>query len=117
MLRTMLWAKLHRVTVTGSCLDYEGSIAICPRLLEAAGILPHERVEVYNVTTGARFATYAILGALGEVLVNGAAARLAMPGDTLIVAAYAQLAPEELASHRPRVVLVGPGNAIAEVRS
>jgi aspartate 1-decarboxylase len=117
MLRTMLWAKLHRVTVTGSCLDYEGSIAICPRLLEAATILPHERVEVYNVTNGARFATYVIVGNPGEILVNGAAARLALPGDLLIVAAYAQMTAEEISSHRPRVVLVGKGNTILEVRS
>ncbi len=116
MRRTLLWAKLHRLTVTGSCLDYEGSIAICPRLLEVSGIIPHERVEVYNVTNGARFATYAIRGNPGEVLVNGAAARLALPGDTIIVAAYAQLSPEEIATHRPRVVLVGAGNAVVEVR-
>ncbi|HCF04668.1 MAG: putative aspartate 1-decarboxylase [Desulfomicrobiaceae bacterium] len=116
MLRTMLWAKLHRVTVTGSCLDYEGSIAICPKLLEASGIVPGERVDVYNVTTGARFTTYAIEGNSREILVNGAAARLAMPGDLLIIAAYAQMTPEEMGRHQPRVVLVDRRNEIKEVR-
>ncbi|BDV01288.1 aspartate 1-decarboxylase [Thermodesulfomicrobium sp. WS] len=116
MLRTMLWAKLHRVTVTGSCLDYEGSIAICPKLLEVSGIVPNERVDVYNVTTGARFSTYAIAGNDQEILVNGAAARLAMPGDLLIIAAYAQMTLEEMIQHQPRVVLVDRHNVVHEVR-
>lgn len=116
MLRTMLWAKLHRVTVTGSCLNYEGSIAICPQLLKTSGIVPNERVDVYNVTTGARFTTYAILGNIQEILVNGAAARLALPGDLLIIAAYAQMTPEEMAQHQPRVVLVDSNNIAKEVR-
>jgi aspartate 1-decarboxylase len=108
---TLLKAKLHRVTVTGADLDYEGSIAIGPELIRAAGLLPWERVAVYNVTTGARFTTYVIPGrGRGEILVNGAAARLVQKGDQVIVAAYAEFEIEEAKTYQPTVVLVDKDN-------
>jgi aspartate 1-decarboxylase len=108
---TLLKSKLHRATVTGADLDYEGSIAIGPELIRAAGLLPWERVDVYNVTTGARFSTYVIPGReRGEVLVNGAAARLVQKGDHVIVAAYAEFDADEARRHRPIVVLLDAEN-------
>jgi aspartate 1-decarboxylase len=108
---TLLKSKLHRATVTGADLDYEGSIAIGPELIRAAGLLPWERVDVYNVTTGARFSTYVIPGReRGEILVNGAAARLVQKGDSVIVAAYAEFDADEARRHRPIVVLLDAEN-------
>lgn len=119
MVLTLLKAKIHRATVTDAHLDYEGSITIDRTLLEASGILPYERVEVYNVTRGSRFATYAIEGEAGSgaIEVNGAAAHLAGRGDLVIVAAYAQMDPVEAASHRPGLVFVDARNRIAATRS
>lgn len=93
MLLTMLKAKLHRATVTGADLDYEGSIAIDRDLLDVSGLLPYEQVDVLNISTGSRFTTYAIEAPRGsrEVSVNGAAARLVQKGDKLIVVGYCQL--------------------------
>ena len=112
MLRTLLSGKIHRATVTDANLHYEGSFTLDEDLLDAAGILPHERIEVYNVTRGARFATYAIAGerGRGEVCANGAAAHRAVTGDLVIVAAYAQFTDEEARRHQPRVVLVDARN-------
>ncbi|MGH8018804.1 MAG: aspartate 1-decarboxylase [Opitutaceae bacterium] len=108
---TLLKAKLHRATVTGADLDYEGSIAIAPELIRAAGLLPYERVDIYNVTTGARFTTYVITGhERGQVMLNGAAARLVQRGDQVIIAAYAEFEPEEARKHRPTVVLLDREN-------
>lgn len=108
---TLLKSKLHRATVTGADLDYEGSIAIGPELIRAAGLLPWERVDIYNVTTGARFSTYVIPGReRGEILVNGAAARLVQKGDHVIVAAYAEFDADEARRHRPIVVLLDAEN-------
>lgn len=108
---TLLKSKLHRATVTAADLDYEGSIAIAPELRRAAGLLLHERVEIYNCHNGARFATYVIGGRKrGEILVNGAAARLVQPGDEVIIAAYAEFEPAEAARHRPVVVLLDGKN-------
>lgn len=114
MLLTMLKAKLHRAVVTQADLHYEGSIAIDQDLLEAAGILPNERVDVWNITNGERFSTYAILAPRGgrSVAVNGAAARLVQPGDLVIVAAFAQMEPAEAKAHEPTVVLLGEGNRV-----
>jgi len=111
---TMLKAKLHRATVTGADLDYEGSIAIDRDLLEASGILPHEQVDVLNITTGARFTTYAIAAPRGSrtVGVNGAAARLVQAGDKVIVVAYGQLDASEARNYAPTVVLLDDGNRI-----
>lgn len=118
MLRTLFKSKIHRATVTEANLNYAGSITIDRTLMEAADILPHERVQVVSVTTGARLETYAIPGEPGSgvICLNGAAARLVQPGDIVILITYAQLAPEELATFRPRVVLVDGQNRIVEVR-
>lgn len=108
---TLLKSKLHRATVTAADLNYEGSIAIAPELRRAAGLLLHERVEIYNCHNGARFATYVIGGRKrGEILVNGAAARLVQPGDEVIIAAYAEFEPAEAVRHRPVVVLLDRRN-------
>jgi aspartate 1-decarboxylase len=113
----MLKAKLHRATVTGADLDYEGSIAIDRDLLDASGILPHEQVDVFNINTGGRFTTYAIAAARGsrDVAVNGAAARLAQKGDKIIIVAYCQIPAEEARNYHPTVVVLSEGNAIAHV--
>jgi aspartate 1-decarboxylase len=104
---TLLKSKLHRATVTAADLHYEGSIAIAPELRRAAGLLLHERVEIYNVNNGERFATY-VIGSRrrGEIMVNGAAARLVQPGDEVIIAAYADFEPAEALRHKPVVVLL-----------
>ena len=114
MLLTMMKAKLHRATVTQADLEYEGSISIDRDLLERAGILPHEQVDVLNITTGARFTTYAIEAPSGSKVIgeNGAAARLVQAGDKVIVVAYCQLPAEEARNFAPSVVLLDDGNEI-----
>jgi aspartate 1-decarboxylase len=109
---TMFKAKLHRLRVTEADLYYEGSITIDEELLEAAGILPYEKVQVVNVNNGARLETYTIPGEPGErtVCLNGPAARLAATGDQVIVISYAEMTPEEAESHEPNVVLVDENN-------
>jgi aspartate 1-decarboxylase len=111
---TMLKAKLHRATVTGADIDYEGSIAIDQDLLDVSGILPHEQVDVLNINTGGRFTTYAIVAPRGsrEVAVNGAAARLVQKGDRVIIVAYAHVPAEEARNYHPTVVVLGDGNEI-----
>ena len=112
MLKTLLQAKLHRVRVTEADLDYEGSCGIDEALLEASGIVEFQHLELYNVTNGERFSTYAIRAARGSgtISLNGAAARKAMLGDLLIICAYSQYSEAELAAHRPVVVLVDAHN-------
>src|SRR6476660_4893323 len=114
MLVTMMKAKLHRATVTQADLDYEGSIAIDRDLLDASGILPHEQVDVLNITTGARFTTYAIEAPRGSKVigVNGAAARLVQKNDKVIVVTYGQMPEEEARQWSPRVVLLDDRNEI-----
>jgi aspartate 1-decarboxylase len=114
MLVTMMKSKLHRATVTQADMDYEGSIAIDKDLLDASDILPHEQVDVLNITTGARFTTYAIEAPRGSKVigVNGAAARLVQPGDRVIVVTYGAMPAEEARNYAPTVVLLGDGNAI-----
>ncbi len=114
MLLTMLKAKLHRATVTGADMDYEGSIAIDRDLLDASTILPHEQVDVLNISTGARFTTYAIEAPRGsrEIAVNGAAARLVQTGDQVIIVCYCQLPAEEARNYHPSIVVLGEGNNI-----
>ncbi|MDW4573717.1 aspartate 1-decarboxylase [Microbacterium sp. M3] len=109
MLRTMLKSKLHRATVTGSDLNYVGSITIDEDLLELADILENEQVHVVDVNNGARFETYTIAGERGSgvMQINGAAARLVHTGDVVIVMSYAQYTREELLDHRPIVVELG----------
>jgi aspartate 1-decarboxylase len=114
MLLTMMKAKLHRATVTQADLEYEGSIAIDRDLLEASGILPHEQVDVLNITTGARFTTYAIEAPRGSrvIGVNGAAARLVQKGDKVIVVTYCQIDAAEARNYAPGVVLLDDDNNI-----
>lgn len=114
---TMLKGKLHRLTVTEADLYYEGSITIDVELLEAAKILPYEKVQVVNVNNGSRLETYTIPAEPGSrtVCLNGPAARLNAPGDEVIVIAYTTLSAEEAESHRPRVVLVDENNDPTEV--
>ena len=106
----MLKSKIHRATVTAADLNYIGSVSIAPVLLAAADILEHEQVTVLDVNNGARFETYAIVGAPGEICLNGAAARLVHVGDIVIILTYADLEADELADHRPRVVHVDDKN-------
>ncbi len=117
-LRTFLRAKIHRATVTAADLDYVGSVTIDAELMDAADLDHLERVEIYDVTNGARLATYALRGrpGSGEVQINGAAAHLVRPGDVVIIAAYAQLDRTEVPGHRARIVLVDGDNRITEVR-
>jgi aspartate 1-decarboxylase len=114
MFVTLLKAKLHRATVTQADLDYEGSIAIDRDLLDASGIFANEQVDVLNITTGARFTTYAIEAPRGSrvIGVNGAAARLVQAGDTVIVVTYCQMPAEEARNYAPTVVLLGEGNQV-----
>ncbi len=117
MRRTMLKSKIHRATLTGSDLNYVGSITIDPDLLEAADIREHEQVHVLDIDNGARFETYTIRGirGSGDVQVNGAAARLVHSGDKVIVVSYAEYDEAELETYDPRVVHVDAGNDIVTV--
>ncbi len=112
MYRTFLKTKLHRATITAADPDYEGSVTIDRELCRAAGLLEFEQVDVLDITNGARFTTYVIYGAAGEIQVNGAAARLVSPGDLAIIIAYCRLPEDQIAGHMPRVVLLGPGNQV-----
>ena len=116
---SMLKAKLHRLRVTEADLYYEGSITVDEELLDTAGLLPYEKVQVVNVNNGHRLETYTIPGEAGErtVCLNGPAARLAAPGDEVIVIAYADLTPNEAQQHHPRVVLVDEDNNVTETRT
>lgn len=109
---SMLKAKIHRASVTQTDLHYEGSITIDEALLEVAGILPFERVDVLNINNGQRFTTYAIVGKRGSGIIgiNGAAARLAQPGDLVIICCFAQFEAQEAATHTPTIVMVSEGN-------
>lgn len=112
MLRTMLQAKLHRARVTCADLHYEGSCGIDQALLELSGLRENQYIEIYNINNGERFSTYVITAprGSGEISLNGAAARKAMVGDLLIIAAYSQYTEAELASYRPVVVLLDENN-------
>ncbi|MFW5659766.1 MAG: aspartate 1-decarboxylase [Oceanicaulis sp.] len=111
---TMMKAKLHRAVVTQADLHYEGSISIDADLLEAAGILPNEQVDVLNINNGERFTTYAITAPRGSKVfgINGAAARLAQPGDRIIVVSYAQMDAEAAKNWDPAVVLLDEANEV-----
>jgi len=116
-MRTMLKGKIHRAHVTGADINYEGSITLDPVLMEAADILPFEQVHVLDITNGARLQTYAIEGARGggEVVINGAAARMIGEGDMVIVLAYHTVSEEDARSLRPRLVYVDGANHIMRV--
>ncbi|MHB1587198.1 MAG: aspartate 1-decarboxylase [Acidiferrobacteraceae bacterium] len=117
MQRMFLRGKLHRVRVTGSEPDYEGSVAIDGLLLRAADIREYERIEIYNLRNGARFATYAIAAreGSGTISVNGAASHKAAPGDLVIICAYAYLDEREIAAFKPRLVYVDGDNKVTRV--
>lgn len=114
MITNMLKAKIHRATVTQVELDYEGSCAIDEDLLEASGIREYEQIEIYNITSGERFSTYAIRGeaSSGMISINGAAAHKADVGDLIIIAAYVGLDAQELIDYKPRLVYVDAKNRI-----
>lgn len=112
----LLRSKLHRATVTATDLDYHGSVTIDCDILDAAGILPYEVVTVGNLATGQRAETYVLPGPAGggDVQMNGAMARLAQPGDKLILFTFAYLEPSEAANHKPRIIVLDDENRIAE---
>ncbi len=114
MRRIMMKSKLHRATVTEANLDYVGSITIDRDLMDAADLLAHERVQVVDNNNGARLETYVIEGARGSgtICLNGAAARLVQPGDTVIIISYAELEDAEARRWEPTVVFLGEGNRI-----
>ncbi|MGQ0793482.1 MAG: aspartate 1-decarboxylase [Deltaproteobacteria bacterium] len=118
MNRTMLKSKIHRATVTEANVEYEGSITIDRNLMDAAGIMEYEQVHIFNITTGARFYTYAIEGARGSgvICTNGAAAHLAVRGDIIIIANFASYTESELANFHPNLVYVDGKNSIAETK-
>lgn len=116
MLREILRAKLHRATVTEADLNYEGSLTIDKKLMDAVGIAPFERVYVYNINNGERFETYAIVGAPGSGVIglNGAAARKGMVGDLVIICTYGYTMEEDLTGYQPAIVLLDAQNDIKE---
>ena len=117
MVLNMLKGKIHRATVTQAEVDYIGSITIDQQLMDAAGILEYEKVQVADVETGSRLETYVISGEPGSgvICLNGAAAHLVTPGDKVIIMCYAQMTPEEARENQPRVVFVDEHNEIARL--
>ena len=117
MLTEMLKAKLHRATVTEADLTYEGSLTIDEDLMSAVGILPFEKVKVYNINNGERFDTYAIKGPRksGVIGLNGAAARKGMVGDLVIIVTYAHLNQDELEEYHPKIALLDEKNTIKQM--
>jgi aspartate 1-decarboxylase len=113
-MRTMLKSKIHRARVTDANIDYEGSITIDSTLMAKADILPYEQVHVLNINNGARFTTYAIEGepGRGDIVINGAAARLVVRDDIIIILSYTQVPEEEAKNYRPKLVYVNEKNAI-----
>jgi len=118
MLRAFLRSKIHRATVTRVDIDYEGSLSLDEDLIEAAGLWPFERIDVWNVSNGERFSTYVIRGEKGsrEVGVFGAAGRKVRVGDTIIIAAYGYMDEAEMELFTPKIVLMDEGNRIAAVK-
>jgi aspartate 1-decarboxylase len=118
MLRAFLRCKVHRATVTHVDVGYEGSLSLDEDVMTAAGLWPFERIEVWNVTSGKRFTTYAIRGEKGarQVGVFGAAAHKVSVGDIVIIAAYGYMDESEMELFTPKIVLVGEGNRIVEVK-
>lgn len=118
MLRTLLTAKIHRARVTGADVHYIGSISIAQDLMDAAGILPHEKVQVVDIDNGSRLETYAISAPAGSGIIqlNGAAARLVAAGDLVIIMAYGQFQDDEARRWQPTVVMVDHDNKVTEIR-
>jgi aspartate 1-decarboxylase len=119
MYRTMMKSKIHRAKVTEANLNYVGSITIDPILMEAANILPNEKVQIVNNNNGARFETYVIEGPRdsGVICLNGAAARLVQPSDVVIIITYAVMSEEEARTYRPHLVFVDDNNRITKVEA
>ena len=115
-MRTMLKSKIHRACITETNINYEGSITIDKKLMEEADILPFEQVQVLNLNNGARFDTYAIKGEKGEICLNGAAARLAIKGDIIIILSYCYVNNDKARNFIPRLVSVDANNAITEAK-
>jgi aspartate 1-decarboxylase len=111
---TLLKAKLHRARVSHAELDYEGSCAIDGQLLDAAGMLDYEQIQIYNVTNGERFTTYAMRAETGSgiISINGAAAHRAKPGDVIIICAYCEMSPAEAMNHKPRLIYLNEHNKV-----
>jgi aspartate 1-decarboxylase len=116
--RKMLKSKIHRATVTGADLHYEGSVTIDKDLLEAADIIPYEAVVIWNVTNGNRFETYAIEGESGSgvICINGAAARLVAPKDLVIIASFVNMDNAAALKHEPKLVFVDEQNRMLQSR-
>ena len=116
---TMLKGKIHRATVVQAELNYVGSITVDPALMEAAGILEYEKVQIVDVENGSRFETYTIAGEenSGMICLNGAAARQVQVGDPIIIMAYCEMTPEEAKGHRPKVVFVNDDNKVQRISS
>lgn len=116
MILTLMKSKIHRATVTAAELHYEGSITLPRDLMDEANMLPHERVDVLDVNNGTRLTTYIIEAPHGsrDITINGPAAHLVSPGDTVIVVAYAQMSEEEARRHTPTVLMMNADNTIKE---
>jgi aspartate 1-decarboxylase len=113
-MRTMLKSKIHRARVTDANIDYEGSITIDKKLMAEADILPYEQVHVLNINNGARFSTYAIEGeeGRGDICLNGAAARLGIKGDLVIILTYTNISDDDAQNYEPKIVYVNENNDI-----
>ena len=114
---TLLKSKIHRVVVTGSDKEYEGSLILDSTLMAAADMIEYEKVDLWNVSNGERFSTYLIPGKQGEVIVNGAAAWRAKPGDKLIVSSFATIEREEVQDWTPTIVILDSENKISTIKS
>ncbi len=116
MMRTLLKSKIHRITITGADLHYEGSLTLDEAIMEAANLVPFEKIEIYNVNNGKRFSTYVIPGIRygGECILNGAAARLGHYGDILIIASYANIEDKDLKDFVIDLVYMDENNNIKE---
>ncbi len=113
---TLFKGKIHRATVTESRLDYMGSVSIDRTLMDAAGLLPHEQIDILNINNGERFTSYVIESPAGsgDMIINGAAARLVQPGDLVIICAYAIMSEDEARDFKPKVVHVDEQNHIVD---
>lgn len=112
----VLYSKIHRATVTHADLEYEGSISIDKALIQKAGLLINQKVDIYNCNNGARFSTYVIEGKKQEVCLNGAAARHVQKGDVVIIVAYASMDFKQAETYKPKVVFVDKNNRLKEIR-
>jgi aspartate 1-decarboxylase len=114
----MLKSKIHRATVTGADVDYEGSITVDKELMGVAKLVEYEKVDIYNITNGQRFSTYVIKGeqGKGEICLNGAAARLVSVGDLIIICSYSHHDEKEISKHKPVIVHVDQKNKIKEIK-